>query len=102
MSGQKKYSNFEEIDKDLKRLYLQSEISKEELKLSLYEVKESVTPSKLFGSVLGGVASSALLIKLLTPVATFGIGKIMARYSGNKIVVKKPWWSTLLSFFNIK
>ncbi|MGB0788024.1 MAG: DUF6327 family protein [Marinirhabdus sp.] len=76
----KKYHNFEEIDRDLKRLYLQSEINKEELKLAAHEAKDSLTPSKLLGGVFAGLASSAVIVKLLTPVVSFGIAKLLARY----------------------
>ena len=96
MSGRKKYSNFDQIDKDLKRLHLQSEISKEELKLSFYETKESITPGKVVTSVVGGVATSAALFKILTPVISFGIGKLLTNYeSRNNRVVKKPWYKKL-------
>ncbi len=72
----KNYDTFKEIDSELKRLKLQSQIDREELKLSLHEVKESFTPSKLFGSVLTGIVSSGLLFKVLVPVATFAVGKL--------------------------
>ena len=80
MSGKKKYSNFEEVDRDLKRLYLQSEISKEELKLSFHLTKESAKPSKLITGLIGGVATSTLLLKLLMPLFSFGIGKFLKKY----------------------
>jgi len=76
----KKYTSFEEIDKDLKRLHLQSEISKEELKLSFHEVRDSVTPSKLIAGVIGSAATGAVIFKLLTPLISFGIGKLLKRY----------------------
>lgn len=85
MSKNKPYTSFEEIDRDLKRLQLMSEISKEELKLSFNQTKDSITPSKIFGSVLGGVATSSLVLKLLAPVASFGITKLMSSFhSKNK------------------
>lgn len=84
MNKNKPYTSFEEIDRDLKRLQLLSEISKEELKLSYNHVKDSVTPSKLFGSVLGGVATSSLVLKLLAPVASFGVSKLMSSFDKKK------------------
>lgn len=78
------YTSFEQIDRDLKRLQLQSQISKEELKLNLYKVKDKATPSKLFGTVMSGIASSSLIVKLLAPVVAFGIGKIIARYDNKE------------------
>lgn len=79
----KKYTTFEELDQDIKRAYLQSEIDKEELKLSLHETKESLTPGKIATAILGGLATSAVLIKLLTPVASFAIGRFLQRYKHN-------------------
>jgi 3-oxoacyl-ACP reductase-like protein len=76
----KRYTSFEEIDQDLKRLYLQSEISKEELKLAARDVKEDIKPSNLMLGLLGGLATSAVIIKLLTPLASFAIGKILSKY----------------------
>ncbi|MFC7356168.1 DUF6327 family protein [Jejudonia soesokkakensis] len=76
----KKYTTFEEIDQDLKRLYLQSEISKEELKLAARDVKEDIKPSNLVMGVLGGLATSAVVIRLLTPVASFLIAKFLNKH----------------------
>ncbi len=76
----KPYTSFEEIDFDLKRLRLQSQINKEEIKLSLHEAKESVTPSRLLGSILEGLTSSGLIIKLLTSIVSYGIGKIFSSF----------------------
>ena len=76
----KKYTSFEEIDKDLKILYLQSEISKEELKLAARDVKEDIKPSNLVIGLLGGLATSAVLIRLLTPIASFAISKYLTKH----------------------
>lgn len=102
MNKNQPYTTFEQIDRDLKRLQLQSQISKEELKLSFHQTKESITPSKLFGSVIGGIASSALIVKLLTPVAAFGIAKLMSSLDSDKPVIrKKSWYEELLSKLKI-
>ncbi len=79
----KKYTKFEELDQDIKRARLQSEIDKEELKLSLHEAKDSLTPGKVATAIIGGLATSAVLIKLLTPVASFAIGKLLEKYKNN-------------------
>ena len=79
----KKYTTFEELDFDIKRAHLQSEIDKEELKLSLLETKDSLTPGKIATAIIGGLATSAVLIKLLTPVASFAIGKLLQKYKDN-------------------
>lgn len=80
MSINRKYTSFDEIDQDLRRLYLQSEIDKEELKLSLHQSKESITPGKIVTSVIGGIASSAVMIRVLTPLVSFAIGKLLSKY----------------------
>jgi hypothetical protein len=74
------YSSFEQIDKDLKILRLQSEITKEELKLSFHETKEELTPGKLITGIVGSLATSALLLKLLVPIISFGIDKLLDKY----------------------
>ena len=76
----KKYTSFDELDKVIKRAWLQSEIDCEELKLSLHETKESITPGKIATAIVGGVATSAVLIKLLTPIASFAIGRLLQKY----------------------
>lgn len=77
----KKYTTFEEIDQDLRRLYLQSEISKEELKLAARDVKEDIKPSNLVIGILGGLATSAVVVRLLTPVASFLIAKYLKKHT---------------------
>lgn len=76
----KPYTSFEEIDFDLKRLNLQAQINKEEVKLSLHEAKESVTPSKLFGSFLESLTSSAFLLQLLAPIASYCMDKLRSSF----------------------
>ncbi|QIE59893.1 hypothetical protein G5B37_10045 [Rasiella rasia] len=76
----KKYTSFEELDVDIKRAWLQSEIDREELKLSLHETKDSLTPGKIATTLVGGMATSAVLLKLLTPLISFGIGKLLKKY----------------------
>ena len=87
----KNYDTFKEIDLELKRLRLQSQIDKEELKLSVHRVKESFAPSNLFGGAVTGIVSSGLLFKLLTPVAMFAIGKLTEKKQ-QKEKQKKRWW----------
>ena len=63
------YSSFEEIDKDLKILKLQTEIDKEEIKLSLDQTKENLRFKSLFKSGLSSVAQKILSLK--------AVGKIL-------------------------
>lgn len=76
----KKYTTFEELDQDINRAYLQAEIDKEELKLSLYETKDSLTPGKVATALIGSIATSTVLIKLITPLASFAIAKLLQKY----------------------
>lgn len=87
----KKYDTFKEIDAELKKLRLQSNIDKEELKLSIHELKESASPGNLFGGVVSGMFSSGLAIKILAPVAMYGIGKLTEKKE-RKEKQKKKWW----------
>ncbi len=87
----KNYDTFKEIDAELKRLKLQTQIDKEELKISIHEFKKSASPSNLFGGVVTGLFSSGLALKLLAPVATFAIGKLTEKKE-HKEKQKKRWW----------
>jgi len=63
------YSSFEEIDKDLKILKLQTEIDKEEIKLSLDQTRENLRFKSLVKSSLISVAQKILSLK--------AVGKIL-------------------------
>ncbi|MFZ0489434.1 MAG: DUF6327 family protein [Salegentibacter sp.] len=62
----KEYSSFEEIDRDLKILKLQTEIDKEEIKMALDQTKQSLSPKSLIGSTVSAVVQKALLLKATT------------------------------------
>lgn len=87
----KNYDTFKEIDLELKKLKLQSQIDKEELKLSFHHLKKSAAPGKIVGGAVSGVFSSGLGLKLLAPVATYAIKK-MTDKKGHKEKKKKRWW----------
>lgn len=59
----KQYSSFEEIDRDLKILKLQNEIDKEEIKLSIQETKDNLSPLSLAGSVITAAVRKAIVLK---------------------------------------
>ncbi len=59
----KEYSSFEEIDRDLKILKLQSEIDKEEAKYNFARTKEALSPSYLIKTAAGVVKRKALELK---------------------------------------
>ncbi len=71
----RRYSNFDEIDKDLKILKLQTEIDKEEIKLSLDQTKESLSPMSLIGGTVGAIIQKALVLKAVSKI--FGIKKVV-------------------------
>ncbi|PTX45037.1 hypothetical protein C8P64_1027 [Christiangramia gaetbulicola] len=70
------YSSFEEIDKDLKILKLQTEIDKEEIKLSIDQTKESLSPVSLIGSTIGSIIQKALVLKAVSKI--IGVKKVIA------------------------
>lgn len=72
----KVYSSFEEIDKDLKILKLQTEIDKEEIKLSIDQAKESLSPVSLIGSTIGSIIQKALVLKAVSKI--IGVKKVIA------------------------
>ncbi len=69
-------SSFEEIDKDLKILKLQTEIDKEEIKLSIDQTKDSLSPISLIGSTIGSIIQKALVLKAVSKI--IGVKKVIA------------------------
>ena len=67
----RQYSSFEEIDRDLKILKLQTQIDMEEAKITVDEVKDSIAPKKLIGGAAGALVQKALVLKALGKI--FGI-----------------------------
>ncbi|MDT0675375.1 DUF6327 family protein [Autumnicola musiva] len=72
----KRYTNFAEIDRDLKILKLQTEIDKEEVKLSIDQVKSNISPASLFSSLFGSVVQRALILKASSKI--FGLRKLVS------------------------
>ena len=70
------YSSFEEIDKDLKILKLQTQIDKEEIKLSIDQTKESLSPVSIIGSIAGSIIQKALVLKAVSKI--IGVKKVIA------------------------
>ena len=62
------YSSFEEIDKDLKILKLQTEIDKEEIKLSIDQTKHNLSPMSLIGSTVDTVIQKFLAFKAVSKI----------------------------------
>lgn len=59
------YSSFEEIDKDIKVLKLQKEISKEEIKLNFNGIKDDFGFLNVVGKTAGFIIQRALALKLV-------------------------------------
>ena len=61
----KEYRSFEEIDRDLKILKLQSEIDKEEVMLSFHRTKEALGPMSLLNSAAQAAKRKAMELKAM-------------------------------------
>ena len=57
------YSNFKEIDKDLRLLRLQKEIDYEEMKLRVNQTKESFSVVGVAANLVGSIAKKAFVLK---------------------------------------
>lgn len=71
----KVYSSFEEIDRDLKILKLQTQIDREEIKLSIEQAKEGISPISLLGSLAGSILQKALVLKAVSKI--FGVKRVI-------------------------
>lgn len=72
----KEYSSFEEIDRDLEILKLQTQIDKEEIKLSIENAKAGISPLSIAGSILGSILEKALVLKAVTKLT--GLKRVTA------------------------
>ncbi|MAP55674.1 DUF6327 family protein [Altibacter sp.] len=65
----RRYTTFEEIDRDLKYLKLKSQIDKEELKLGFSETKDTVSetfsPFNLIANTVASIAKKAFVLKMV-------------------------------------
>lgn len=64
----KVYTSFDEVDKDLKMLRLQKNISKEEIKLSYNNLKEDLGFLNIVGKTTGYILKRALALKIVKKV----------------------------------
>lgn len=71
----KEYRSFDEIERDLKILKLQTQIDREEIKLSYQRTKENISPLSLIGSMVGSVIQKALVLKAVAKI--FGVKKVI-------------------------
>jgi len=65
----KRYTTFEEIDRDLKYLRLKSQIDLEEVKLGIHESKETISetfsPLNLIANTVGSILKKAFVLKVV-------------------------------------
>ncbi|HAV55762.1 DUF6327 family protein [Aequorivita vladivostokensis] len=65
----KRYTTFEEIDRDLKYLRLKSQIDLEEVKLGLNQSKETLnetfSPINIIASTVGSILKKAFVLKVV-------------------------------------
>ncbi len=73
----KVYKSFDEIEHDLKILKLQQQIDKEQLKLSINDVKESFSPVSFIASSLGAIVQKAVVLKAVNKI--LGIKKVKVK-----------------------
>ena len=75
----KRYTHFEEIDKDLKFLRLKSRIDKEQIKISFRESKEIVhetfSPLNLIADFAGSMIKKAFLLRVVDKIIGIGTGR---------------------------
>ena len=76
----RQYSNFDEIERDLKLLKLQNEIDKERIFLAYNHTKESLSPVSILKRTAGTIFKSALIYK--------GASKFLG-FIGDKLHKKK-------------
>ena len=72
----KRYTSYDQVDRDLKILKLQTDIDKEEVKLSVDQVKSNASPASLGSDLFGSVIQKALILKAISKI--FGIKKMVA------------------------
>lgn len=65
----REYSSFDQIDRDLKILKLQTLIDREEMKLSYGQTRHNLTPGALAGSLITSIAKNAIIAKAISKLA---------------------------------
>ncbi|WGK65825.1 DUF6327 family protein [Croceiramulus getboli] len=68
------YTNFDEIEKDLKLLKLQKDIAAEEIKLSIHNTKGSFSFMSTAGSMISSILQKVLVAKIVSKL--FGYKKV--------------------------
>ncbi len=61
----REYRSFDEVDRDLKILRLQTLINKEEMKISYGQTRHNLSPGALAGSLISSIAKKAIVAKAI-------------------------------------
>ncbi|MGK0386017.1 MAG: hypothetical protein ACI849_000623 [Patiriisocius sp.] len=73
----KKYTSFQQLDKDIRRAHLQSQISKEELVLQANQTKEKLYPNNILTNAIGSVTSSKFASKIGVTIGVYLLKKLL-------------------------
>lgn len=71
------YKSFSEIERDLKILKLQNQIDREQVKLSINDVKSSFSPVSMIAGTVGAIAQKTLVLKAVNTI--LGIKKVKVK-----------------------
>ncbi|HET8837838.1 MAG TPA: DUF6327 family protein [Flavobacteriaceae bacterium] len=66
------YRTFDEIDRDLRILKLQSKIEREEIRSSFSEIKEDFSPVSMAANFIASLTKKAILFKTVASIFRMG------------------------------
>lgn len=76
----KRYTSFDQIDRDLKYLRLKSQVDFEQVKMGIHDTqttfKESLSPMNLIGGLVGAVVKKAFLLKVFNKVVKMAVSRL--------------------------
>ena len=73
----KVYKSFLEIEHDLKVLKLQNQIDREQVKLSINDVKSSFSPMSMVANTVGVIAQKTIVLKAVNSI--LGIRRVKVK-----------------------
>ncbi|MEZ7494611.1 DUF6327 family protein [Leeuwenhoekiella aequorea] len=73
----KVYKSFLEIEHDLKVLKLQNQIDREQVKLSINDVKSSFSPMSMVANTVGAIAQKTIVLKAVNSI--LGIRRVKVK-----------------------
>lgn len=74
-----KYTSFQQLDNDIRRADLQSQICKEELLLQANKTKEKLYPNNIVTNAIGSATSSKLASKLGVTIGVYLLKKLLKK-----------------------